>query len=318
MPQLDLGSSRDQRVHGVLVTYRRPEALVRILDVLSRQSTTLDSLVVVDNAPAPPAAALVGSSRAAAHVEYLASAENLGPAGGIAAGMTRALSFAGDDDWIAVFDDDDPPPHDHVLEQLLRRANASGGPLSALGGIGAGGARLDRRRGRLRPVTAEPPGAAQADYLKSGWFPLYRVEAVRRVGVFASELFFAFDDLEYGLRLRAAGYTVLVTDAAGATSARPTVRPNAQLGPVDWRRYYSLRNLVHILGRHGHRTAAARVALVVGVGKPLSNVFITPALAWRHLVMNLRAVRDGWCHRLGRTIDPDSRPRPEKMAPRQP
>ncbi|MGH9178418.1 MAG: glycosyltransferase [Acidimicrobiales bacterium] len=305
-------------MHGVLVTYRRPEALARILDVLTRQSTTLDSLVVVDNAPSPATAAVVGSSTAAAQVDYLASAENLGPAGGIAAGMRHALSSARDDDWIAVFDDDDPPTHDQVLEQLLRRANTSGGPLGALGGIGARGARLDRRRGRLHPVTAEPSGVAPADYLKSGWFPLYRVEAVRRVGVFASELFFAFDDLEYGLRLRAAGYTVLVTDAAGARGDPPTVRPRAQLGPVDWRRYYSLRNLVHILGRHGHRTAAARVALVVGVGKPLSNVFITPGLAWRHLVVNLRAVHDGWRHRLGRTIEPDARPRPEKTAPRQP
>jgi hypothetical protein len=43
---------------------------------------------------------------------------------------------------------------------------------------------------------------------------------------------------------------------------------------------------------------------VRGIGKPLANVFVHPRAALGHLRLNLKAARDGWVGRMGRTVEP--------------
>jgi GT2 family glycosyltransferase len=293
---------------GVLVTYRRPDALRASLGALARQIRRLDHLVVVDNGPDRVASAVVDETDAAARVDYLPAGDNLGPAGGIELGMRHLLADAPDTGWICVLDDDDPLPDDRVVAELAAEVARASALDRSIGGVGLDGAVFDWPRARLLPVELGADGRGHADYLKSNWCPFYRVDAVRSTGPFDGRLFFGFDDLEFCLRLRAAGRTLLV---APGTRRRPDVAPppRRRLAPVDWRRYYSLRNLIVILRRHRRRTAAARLSLVVVLGKPLLNVVLTPRLAARHLALGGRALRDGWSDRLGRRVEPDGGPR---------
>jgi hypothetical protein len=144
--------------------------------------------------------------------------------------------------------------------------------------------------------------------------PCYSVRAVRAVGPFRADLFFGFEELEFGLRLRRAGWSLAADGPAlrhdreqRRAVATPPV-PRRSLDPVSWRRYYSLRNLIVILRDHGHASTAARVALVVGFGKPIANLVRQPRLALAHLRLNARACRDGWTGRLGRRVEPPSGP----------
>ncbi len=61
---------------------------------------------------------MAAATIAGCRIEYLWPGENMGFAGGVAAGMRRALEFARDDDWIVLLDDDDPPRFPSALETL--------------------------------------------------------------------------------------------------------------------------------------------------------------------------------------------------------
>lgn len=304
------------RLHGVLVTYRRPADLDRTLGVLHGQTRRLDSLVLVDNSPGADTRALVDRWRTAGlPLHHLESEDNLGPAGGIARGMEVVLDRASDDDWVVVLDDDDPPRDAAVLAGLEEFANHCRGLDPDTAAAGSLGARFDWRRGRTtRPYDVELVGRVPVDYIGGNRFPFYRAGALREVGLPWPELFFGLDDLELGLRLRRHGYHLYARGEGWAAQRRAAgrpagpVRPSRRLDEPTWRRYYSLRNSIAILRRYGATAAAVRVTLERGLVKPLVNLPREPRLALRHLRLTTRACRDGWTGRMGRTIPPGGVP----------
>jgi glycosyltransferase involved in cell wall biosynthesis len=299
-------------VLGILVTYRRPAGLAQVLRALGEQRRPLDRLVVVDNDPRPENRRAVEAHAADGHpAVYVAVEENLGPAGGIAEGMRHHLVDARDDDWIVSFDDDDPPQRDSLLQDLEALALEMRGRDPRTGMVGTIGARFDWRRGRLtRLDDDELDGPVAVDYIGGNHFPFMSVGAIRNVGPFNPDLFFGLDDLDFGLRLRAAGYRIYVDGAAALRQRRRwgrlgiRVDPSLGLGEPTWRRYYSLRNAIFILRSHGRTASAVRVSAVNGLLKPVANLVREPKRAAHHLKVNWRALRDGWAGRLGRTIQP--------------
>jgi hypothetical protein len=300
------------RLLGILITFRRPRELALMLQRLADSSQPVDLLVVVDNSPTPEAELLVeryrGRDRAA---DYVAAPENLGPAGAVALAMGRLLPVAADDDWIALFDDGEPPGVEEPAEmRAFALAMAARDPrLGAVGGVGA---TFDWARGRVVRVPDDRlEGPVPVDYIGSGQLPLYSARAVRAVGVFRPELFFGFEELEYGLRLRAAGWSLYVDGdrwrAGRIMLGRLDVGggPTVGLARTTWRDYYRLRNLIAILVAAGRRRAALRVSLLVGLGKPLANAPRQPGRALARLRLNWRACRDGWTGTLGRTVEPE-------------
>jgi GT2 family glycosyltransferase len=311
----DAGTVGDgPRLFGVLVTYRRPDALARFLDVLSEQRRAVDHLIVVDNAPTDANRATVeGHETSAARRDYLAMAENTGPAGGFAAGMQRALDVGRPADWVVLLDDDNPPKDDDLLDRLLTFAVERQRTAPPVGLVGKTGARFDLRRGRtVRPADEELRGAVEVDYVASGQFPLISLAAAAAVGVHNPELFFSFEDLDFGLRLRASGYAVVLhgdlAHAARAGAGRlggDFGRRSLTRSAAPWRRYYSTRNLVWLL-RDRHRTTAALAVSATALGKTVVLAARDRPEASAHLRLGCRAVADGWRGRLGRTVLPTS------------
>jgi hypothetical protein len=84
------GGRPESRLHGVVVTFRRPAELSLTLSRLGAQDRPLERLVVVDNGPTPQAKQAVAGYAAGGHdAVYVPARENLGPAGGLAVGMKR-------------------------------------------------------------------------------------------------------------------------------------------------------------------------------------------------------------------------------------
>lgn len=302
----EIGTADEARYHGVLITYRRADDLRRSLDVLAAQTCALDTLVVVDNDADPAVAELVEShSNSAGAVTYLPTSENMGPAGGIHAGVGFVLAHASERDWIVLLDDDDPPQRDNCFEVLRTLLDAERRQDPSCVGIGLWGATLDGRSGRVRAAMGVAPEAVS--YLPGGSCPHYSVGALRRTGAPPPDMFFGFDDLELGLRLRDAGYTLYSSGVAREHGLAHMVegrRAAARSEPPTWRRYYSLRNLIIVLRSHGEIRGAIVMTIGAGFAKPMLNLFRRPRVAWANLVMNARAVRDGWLGRSGKTIDP--------------
>jgi glycosyltransferase involved in cell wall biosynthesis len=304
----------------VLVTFRRPESLKATLDWLARQTERVELLVVVDNEPSARNEAAVSTYASGGHlVEYVPAPENLGPAGGRALGMRHILEVASDDDWMVMLDDDLRPYPESTLANLRSLARRMLAQDPRAGAVGLRGVRFDWKRARLVPVPeSELSGPVEVDCHPTGHVPMYLVKVVREVGTFHAPLFIGLTELEYGIRLRQAGYS-LYADAVTTGQSRAirlgVYGPSIRVGEPNWRRYYALRNLIYILRLHGSRSAAVRVTLVRGLAKPIINMVVRPRLGTRHLTLNVRACRDGWLGRMGRTVEPGAR-RPNERVPR--
>ncbi len=304
------GASGDgtERLFCIIVTYKRPEGLAKALEFVAAQRRPPDLVVVVDN-EGPTASTQALTKVSSVPVRVVNAPENLGPAGGTALAMEHILEEADDRDWITRVDDD-REEHFDVFEELLRFAIEQRNLDGRVGAVGAVGARYDWRRGRLvRIEDAEIDlGPVDVDYVPTNVFPAFNVGVVREVGVFDAELFYGSSEVEYGLRLREAGFRIVADPVLWKQLGRQsalTAGPRRTLRPFTWRRYYSLRNQVYVLRQSGHARTALRVALVRGLAKPVLNLPREPRQAWLHLRWNARAVLDGWRGRMGRTVDPE-------------
>jgi GT2 family glycosyltransferase len=273
---------------AAIVTFRRPSSLEAVLLGLQRQEHQPSLVVVADNDPAQSAEAVVRTFAETSGLVtvYVPMKENLGPAGGWAEAARRATVSDRRGAWLAVFDDDDPILHPHVMGRLAGSAASCPDDVAALG---LRGARLHRRSMILRRVHSTA-GGRPVDYLASGGAPLYRWSAIDDVGFFDEQLFFGFEDLDLGLRLRRRGWRLLVVPSADHVVQSTAAERS------DWREYYKTRALVVICRRH-----LGPVAL--GATLVRSLVLAAPVLMVHGHATVLRArwqaVRDGLADRLG-------------------
>lgn len=299
-------------VHALLVTYRRPELLQEVLAAVGSQTTPPSTLFVLDNGVDPGVEAIV---RGSPHIEaqYVPMPDNLGPAGAIAVGLELVLPRAAPDDWILLLDDNDPPWRDDLLEDLLDFAEERCRQDPSIGAVGIDGACINRRTGLLhKNEDGSEDGAIRVDYLFSGYLPLYRVEAVRNVGPFDRDLFFGFEELEFGLRLASSGYRVLVAadlQAAANASVTPLRRERNVLSKspgntaIQWRRYYNHRNLLRIYARYRLWRPLFVVAVAFPLGALGRSLLRSPREIGQLTRTYARASLDASLGRLGRRVE---------------
>ncbi len=208
--------------------------------------------------------------------------------------------------WVLLLDDDDPMPRNDIVERLL---GALPGDASRVAGIALMGGRFSRHLLLPRPVDPASASLIEVDALFGWAAPLYRAAALAQVGGFRRELFWGFEELDLGLRLRRSGWALLA--AAGVFRQLPTPtkaierpgRPRWHVVDPTARQYYGLRNTLDIGRRYFTVTDVLLAALVRGIAKPLVSLPFHPRLALRSLRLNLRAISDALRGRLGRTLD---------------
>lgn len=299
---------------AIMVTYRRAAQLEATLQWLVEQTHLPRRLIVVDNAPeATDRRTLRAFEESGCPLIYLPQTENGGPAGGRSIGMEYALRDAADEDWMVMLDDDlrrFPPT---VLANLLAFAQRVSLSDPRTAGVGLRGARFDPKKVALRKASAfGRSGPIPVDYLPTNLLPLFRASAVRKAGYLDQSLFIGMTEVEYGLRLRRLGFSLYIdaelARATGLTRAQVGKKASLKYAKAPWRRYYALRNMIHILRREGRDVTALRVAFVRGLVKPLLNFAIEPRAGLGYLRLSARAVRDGWSGRMGRTVPPEGYP----------
>ncbi len=293
------------------MTYRRPDAVIAYGAAVARQTRMLDTLLVVDNDPGESAKEAVGRfDLPGTAVDYVASGDNLGPAGGMALGMRRVVPAAGPDDWLVLLDDDDPPRTAEMLDALERFASRLRSADPAVAGVGLCGSLFDIRRARfVRQADEKLYGPVRVDSIGGNQLPFYSVSAVAATGTFDERLFFGFEELEWGQQLAAKGFTLYAhgdlwrreREAHGRVGLELTA--SRVLAEPDWRRYYSVRNMAYLLGKHGHRGAALRYG-GLQLAKIAYNLPRNPGLALRSLDLVRRALTDAYRGRMGRTVEP--------------
>lgn len=291
---------------AALVTYRRPAEVRTMLTILADQSRPPDRLIVVDNGSDSVVRALVEEAGGL----YVDPGDNLGPAGGYALAMTTVLVDARDEDWVLLLDDDDPPRLPDALETVWTYARQMD-PALNLGAVGLHGGDYNYRRGVFRRLEdAEWCGDVEVCVIAGGAHPLYRCHALREVGVMDAGLFFGFEEGELGLRLRAAGYRLLVPGhdalrwrAASGTLGRAsaTVRTNPE--KAAWRRYYSIRNSTIVARRYATTPWAPLYVAFGGATKGVWSM-VRSRRSIGEVGLAVRGAVDGLRDQRGRTINP--------------
>jgi GT2 family glycosyltransferase len=299
------------RLVCIVANWNRRAALLRCLEGLVHRvrvpAGIVRDVLVVDNGSSD------GSREAVAarfpEVRVLNTGANLGGSGAFRLGLAWAIERPYDYVWLL---DNDAYPSRRILQCYVDAVQRLG-PGVVLGGTmhmaeaprlihEAGGlfARDDRlgiqlplhgHRSTLRLRTGRPP--EDVDYV--AFANLFApVSVIRSIGL-PADLFLHYDDVEFGLRARRAGFRMV--NLAEAIFWHES----GQAKPPTWVHYYDTRNSLHAIERLGPKAFRRRRRLVL-------------ASALRHLLAGrpavtrlvLQGVRD---HARGITgrADPDSR-----------
>ncbi|GAB3852189.1 glycosyltransferase family 2 protein [Nocardioides maradonensis] len=284
-----------ERVAVVVVTYNRADLLARMLDGLSGLDRAPDAVIVVDNASTDHTPDVLAASSLPG-LQTIRTTENLGGAGGFHLGLKAAYDQGFDAMWL--MDDDVVPAPDCLTRLLEVDASCLISVREDLSGelIEKAALRFDLRNPlAIRPKTASidstyssraamPATVAVENVAFEGF--LVRREVVDRIGLPDPSFFIFYDDVDYAIRARRAGFPILaVRDAV-------LVRQldfNQQHDLSGWKGYYMYRNLFAVHFRYAENPAVRLkpwlIALVV--------VLLSPVRGGRAEARNvIRAVRD--------------------------
>ena len=246
-----------ETVAVVVVTFNRADLLARMLDGLAAQTRQPDAVYVVDNASGDHTREVLRRTDLPLRVTH--SPDNLGGAGGFHLGLKQAYADGFDRIWLM---DDDVVPAADCLEVLAGQDEAC---LMAVREDSAGrlvekaATRFDLDRPwALKPKT----GMVETDYGTRAAMPervelenvafegfMVRREVVARIGLPDPTYFIFYDDVDFALRARRAGYRLWgVRDAVLVRQL--SFDQQHDLG--SWKGFYMYRNLFVVHLRYGN------------------------------------------------------------------
>jgi GT2 family glycosyltransferase len=302
-----------ETVAVVVVTYNRADLLAHMLDGLAAQSRPADAIFVIDNASSDHTRAVLTEQVAAARpglpLRVTHAEDNMGGAGGFHLGVQMAYAAGFDRIWLM---DDDVVPAPDCLETLMAqddhclmsvRQDTHGNLVEKAA------TRFDLRNPlSLRPKTAmveteygsrdRMPERVELENVAFEGFMLRR-EVVEAIGLPDPTYFIFYDDVDYAVRARRAGFRIwAVRDAV-------LVRQLAfdqQHDLSGWKGYYMYRNLFVVHLRYGENPLVRLKPWLVTAGV----VVLSPLRGGRAEARNvIRAMRDARRMRAipGRSVD---------------
>lgn len=250
------------KVIAVVVTFKRKDLLLQVLDSLLTQTEVPSKILVIDNNSSDGTEEAV-STLADRHenIVYKNTGANLGGAGGFHYGFKAASEFDYSHLWLM---DDDFQPAPDCLEKMLS--------LQHIGIVQPIRFNLDGSCAELSPVTYDlsspfifnpkkksvleiynERGISPYQELDGIPFegPLITKEVIDNVGLPEPRFFIFYDDLDYAIRTRNAGYKIVCHPDIKATRL---LMNNQGDDLLSWKGYFMLRNLFYVHKVHGRNT----------------------------------------------------------------
>jgi GT2 family glycosyltransferase len=243
----------NKRFAAFVVTFNRADILMDTIHKILTQTLPPEKLLVIDNGSTDETKKKLDELYP--QVEYYRMGYNAGPAGGDKMGL-EILAKEGYR-WIFWGDDNDPPPTNDTCDKLVTLAESYG---DNCGQVGMVGCRFNRKTGLLQRITTDEIRRTEyieVDTIGGGQCKIVNGNSVLKGIVTEEKLFFGFEDLDFDLSQKAAGYKILVhsglflgcRERSGRFEVRKTIgRKKAE--NVLWRDYYSIRNALFIMKKH--------------------------------------------------------------------
>jgi rhamnopyranosyl-N-acetylglucosaminyl-diphospho-decaprenol beta-1,3/1,4-galactofuranosyltransferase len=311
-----------ETVAVVVVTYNRADLLEQCLAALASSRRVPDLVLVVDNCSADRTPELLArvADEGRLPLEVLRTEDNLGGAGGFHLGVAAAYTAGHDRIWLM---DDDVLPAPDCLEVMMSS------PRPALMAV------REDREGRIcekaatefdlttpwviRPKREMLEQRHPTRDAMPAEIPLHNVafegfmvrrDVVREVGLPDPGFFIFYDDVDFALRTRRAGYPIVALRDAVLVRQLDFDQQHDMRG---WKGYYMYRNLFVVHQRYGTNTLVRWKPLLI----TLAVLLLSPGRGGRAEARNVwRAWRDS--AGLARTQPPTApidSPRPERTGP---
>ncbi len=243
--------AEQRRIAAVVLNYRTPDDTLLAVRSLLASRRPADDIIVVDNDQGD------GCRRALdpvlADVRYVNAGRNLGFSGGVNVGIRAALENGSDAVMLVNSDVFVPPDCVERLEATLQRRRDAGivAPVvvsrSDPGRVATLGMSYHPLTGRMRHqavgrrIGHVAPGRERDVQAVSGCLMLITREVFDAIGLFDEDYFFTFEDLDFCLRARRAGFATIVS-----TDARAYHEGSRSIGAASpLRVYFAARN--HLL-----------------------------------------------------------------------
>ncbi|THU34085.1 glycosyltransferase [Niastella caeni] len=254
-----------------VVTFNRAEILMDTIHKIFTQTVPPEKLLVVDNGTTDETKKKLDELYP--EVAYIKMGYNAGPAGGDKVGL-EILANEGYE-WIFWGDDNDPPPTQDTFEKLLLLAEAN---KNNCGQVGMVGSRFNKLTGLLQRASNEElreNAYIEVDTIGGGQCKIVNAKSILNGVLPEAKLFFGFEDLDFDLSQKKAGYRILVHSDLFLNCRERWDRlnvPNKVARKKDervlWRDYYSIRNALFIMKKHRHYLAFLSI-LMVSFGKSI-------------------------------------------------
>lgn len=299
--------AEDESVAVVVVTYQRAELLDRLLDSLAAQTRRADAVFIIDNSgDAPTAEVLARHTELPLVIDH--TGENLGGAGGFHRGLKAAYLAGYDRIWLM---DDDVRPAPWALRAML----ADGGDVLACVREDRHGRLVEKAAVRfdltnplhIRPKTAtvessypdraSMPARVTIENAAFEGFLVHR-RVVDAIGYPDPSYFIFYDDCDYVIRARRAGFTAYAVRDALMRRHFDFVQHEDLAG---WKGFFMYRNLFVVHFRYGTNVAVRLKPFLITA----AVVVLSPFRGGRKEAANaIRALKEA----LGmRKLDPSTR-----------
>ena len=286
-----------ETVAVVIVTFNRADLLTGMLDGLAGQTRKPDAVFVVDNASTDHTREVLEARVKLGDIplRLTHSDDNLGGAGGFQLGVRLAYDAGYDRIWLV--DDDVVPAPDCLAVLMAEDEDCLAAVREDTSGALVEKAAIDfdlRHPLTLRPKRASvddtyadrasmPPRVEIQNVSFEGF--LFRRGVVDRIGMPDASYFIFYDDVDFAVRARRAGFRIwAIRDAVLVRQ----LEFSQQHDLAGWKGFYMYRNLFVVHFRYGENALVRLKPWVIAAGV----VVLSPARGGRAEARNvIRAIR---------------------------
>lgn len=258
----------------VVVTYNRLPLLEQCLQKLEKQTYPIDNLIVVNNASTDGVTAdFLDSYTGSLPLTVIHNEINTGGAGGFYTGIKQAHQLGYE--WVFIMDDD-VFADSRCVEQLMAVAHPcmiaireyKDGTLVERAAIEYNLSNPFYLNPKILSVSdkyksrEDMPATIEVDNVAFEGFMIKR-EVIDIIGYPEPKYFIFYDDVDYALRARKAGYSIKAVRDAKLIRQLPF----DQQGAINsWKAFYMFRNLFHIHFKFGENILVKNKPYLLAIG----------------------------------------------------